>query len=174
MLLQTLFGPAGLNFMKMQAHMNAAGQKLKLTYGTKGSAAPPHPDLLLERSDSQLWVDSGCRAVLESKRRMVHWSVEERRLEDSSHSMIHPSPIVQNACLTGGILLLAQTMALTRIGTFTAPFQTGWRGDSTEDEALFGPSSKKTDWEGRLLPVATLAMTGLFQCMFEKEGKGGR
>ena len=57
MLLQTLFGPAGLNFMKMQAHMKAAGQKLKLTYGTKGSAAPPPSDLLLERSDSQLWMD---------------------------------------------------------------------------------------------------------------------
>ena len=94
-------------------------------------------------------MDGPGAAGLESKRRMVPRSVEEGRLEDSSHSMIHPSPIVKNACLTGGIFLLAQTMALTRIGTFTAPFQTGWRGDSTENEALFGPSSKKAYWEGR-------------------------
>ena len=33
---QELFGPAGLAFMKMAAHMNHVGQPIKLLYGVNG------------------------------------------------------------------------------------------------------------------------------------------
>ena len=51
---QELFGPAGLAFMKMAAHMDHVGQPMKLLYGVNGRggeanemASAPEPDAVI-------------------------------------------------------------------------------------------------------------------------------
>jgi len=38
---QSLFGPAGLAFMRMAAHMDHVGQPMKLLYGVNGHGGGP-------------------------------------------------------------------------------------------------------------------------------------
>ena len=42
---QSLFGPAGLAFMRMAAHMDHVGQPMKLLYGVNGHGGGPLPQV---------------------------------------------------------------------------------------------------------------------------------
>lgn len=42
---QSLFGPAGLAFMRMAAHMDHVGQPMKLLYGINGHGGGPLPQV---------------------------------------------------------------------------------------------------------------------------------